>query len=108
MHWFLFWFRMKPVMHIGFDFVVRNLPPPTIGYDFDSKCTVSHISALDIYPGYISNCWIYDIDIYPFGILDMLIYPQMDLDIGYFCFIKYPFWQLDIGYGYTSNENLGI
>ena len=33
---------MKPVMHIGFDFVVRNLPPPTIGYDFDSKCTVSH------------------------------------------------------------------
>ena len=36
---------MKPVMHIGFDFVVRNLPPPTIGYDFDSKCTVSHSPA---------------------------------------------------------------
>ena len=38
-------------MHIGFDFVVRNLPPPTIGYDFDSKCTVSHSPAF-----YHSTC----------------------------------------------------
>ena len=40
---------MVPVMHIGFDFVVRNLPPPTIGYDFDSKCTVSHVSDMITY-----------------------------------------------------------
>ena len=49
------------------------------------------IYPLDIYPGYISKYWIYDIDIYPFEILDMLIYPQMDLDLRYVCFIKYLF-----------------